>query len=82
MTLTIRHIATRFALLLGIALLFSYRYATYIPGTFGPHRLYDYVCLLVLLLVLGCLEQAVGLLSRLRAGLPAIVCYNHCATFV
>jgi hypothetical protein len=62
------------ALLLGIALLFSYRYSTYIPGTFGPHRLYDYICLLALLLVLGCLEQAVGLLSRLRAGLPAVVC--------
>jgi hypothetical protein len=62
------------ALLLGIALLFSYRYSTYIPGTFGPHRLYDYVCLLALLLVLGCVEQAMGLLSRLRAGPPAIVC--------
>ncbi|HET8806182.1 MAG TPA: hypothetical protein VFM47_06920 [Gaiellales bacterium] len=62
------------SLLLGFALLFSYRYSTYIPGTFGPHRLYDYVCLLALLLVLGCLEQAVGLLSRLRAGLPATVC--------
>jgi hypothetical protein len=62
------------AVLLGFALLFSYRYGTYIPGTFGPHRLYDYACLLALLLVLGCLDQAVGLLSRLRAGLPAIVC--------
>jgi hypothetical protein len=62
------------AVLLVIAMVFSYRYQTYIPGTFGPHRLYDYACLLVLVLLLGCLDQVAGMLSRLRAGLPAIVC--------
>jgi hypothetical protein len=62
------------AVLLAISMAFSYRYQTYIPGTFGPHRLYDYACLLLLVLLLGCLDQAAGLLSRLRAGLPAVVC--------
>ena len=62
------------AVLLAIAMLFSYRYQTYIPGTFGPHRLYDYAALLVLVVALGCLDQVAGMLSRLRAGLPAIVC--------
>jgi hypothetical protein len=61
------------AVLLAVAMVFSYRYDTLIPGTFGPHRLYDYVCLLGTLLVLGCLEQAVGLLGRVRAWLPAAV---------
>ena len=59
------------AVLLAVAMVFSYRYDTLIPGTFGPHRLYDYVCLLGTLLVLGCLEPVVGLLSRVRAWLPA-----------
>jgi hypothetical protein len=68
-----------FAVLLGgvivvIALAFSYRYDTYIPGTFGPHRLYDYACLLGVLIVLGCAEWAVGLLGRVRAWLPTAVC--------
>src|SRR5207237_3517047 len=62
------------AVLLAVALIFSYRYRTYIPGTFGPHRLYDYVCLMGLLVVLGLVEGAAGLLGRLRAGLPAVVC--------
>ena len=62
------------SLLLGIALVFSYRYRTYIPGTFGPHRLYDYACLLLVLLVLGCLEAGLGLLSRLRPALPSLLC--------
>jgi hypothetical protein len=68
-----------FVVLLGgvivaIALVFSYRYDTYIPGTFGPHRLYDYACLLGVLLLLGCAEWAVGLLGRVRAWLPTAVC--------
>jgi hypothetical protein len=68
-----------FVVLLGgvlvlIALAFSYRYDTYIPGTFGPHRLYDYACLLGVLLLLGCAEWAVGLLGRVRAWLPTAVC--------
>ena len=62
------------AALFAVALFFSYRYRTYIPGTFGPHRLYDYLFLLALLIVLGLAEGAVGLLSRVRAGLPVIVC--------
>jgi hypothetical protein len=62
------------ALLLAVALVFSYRYRTYIPGTFGPHRLYDYLFLLALLIVLGLAEQTVGLLSRVRTWLPAALC--------
>jgi len=62
------------AVLVAIALAFSYRYDTYIPGTFGPHRLYDYACLLGVLLVLGCAEWAVGLLGRVRGWLPTAVC--------
>ncbi len=68
-----------FVVLLGgvivaIALAFSYRYDTYIPGTFGPHRLYDYACLLGVLLLLGCAEWFTGLLGRVRAWLPTAVC--------
>ena len=48
------------AVLVAVALLFSYRYSTYIPGTFGPHRLYDYACLLLTLVGLGCLEARAG----------------------
>jgi hypothetical protein len=61
------------ALLIAVALLFSYRYSTYIPGTFGPHRLYDYACLLLTLVVLACLEGAIGLLTPVRRWLPAAV---------
>ncbi len=60
------------AVLIAIAMVFSYRYTTYIPGTFGPHRLYDYACLLLTLFALGCLEAAVGLLRRVRLWLPAV----------
>jgi hypothetical protein len=60
------------AVLFAVALVFSYRYSTYIPGTFGPHRLYDYACLLLTLIALGCLEAAVGLLDRIRVWLPAV----------
>ena len=68
-----------FVVLLGgvivaIALAFSYRYDTLIPGAFGPHRLYDYACLFGVLLLLGCAEWAVGLLGRVRAWLPTAVC--------
>jgi len=62
------------AVIVAIALAFSYRYDTYIPGTFGPHRLYDYACLLGVLLLLGCAEFAVGLLGRVRRWLPTAVC--------
>ena len=62
--------------LLAVSLAFSYRYDTYIPGTFGPHRLYDYACLLGLLLVLGCAEWAVGLAAPIRGWLPAALCVS------
>jgi len=62
------------AVLYVIALFFSYRYRTYIPGTFGPHRLYDYACLLLLLLVLGAVESGLGLLTRIRPALPSLLC--------
>jgi hypothetical protein len=60
------------AVLVAVALLFSYRYSTYIPGTFGPHRLYDYACLLLTLIGLGCLEGVLGSLDRVRRWLPAV----------
>src|ERR1041384_1799967 len=60
------------AVLVAVALLFSYRYSTYIPGTFGPHRLYDYACLLLTLVALGCVEGVLGTHGRLRRWLPAV----------
>ena len=68
-----------FVVLLGgvivaIALVFSNRYNTLIPGTFGPHRLYDYACLLGVLLLLGLAEWVVALFGRVRRWLPTAVC--------
>jgi hypothetical protein len=60
------------AVLVAVALVFSYRYSTYIPGTFGPHRLYDYACLLLTLVALGCVEGVLGTLGRVRRWLPAV----------
>jgi hypothetical protein len=59
------------ATLLSAALLFSYRASTYIPGSFGPRRLYDYACLLLVLVVMAWGEWLAGLLGRVRAWLPA-----------
>ncbi len=69
------------AVLVAVALLFSYRYSTYIPGTFGPHRLYDYACLLLTLIALACLEAALGTLGRLRRWLPAVAAAALILTF-
>jgi hypothetical protein len=59
--------------LVGIALLFSYRYRTQIPGRFGIDREFDYLPLAAVLLALAVLEPAVAWAGRLRAWAPAAV---------
>ena len=59
--------------LVGIALLFSYRYRTQIPGRFGIDREFDYLPLALVILVLAALEPAAAWLGRLRAWAPAAV---------
>jgi hypothetical protein len=59
--------------LVGIALLFSYRYHTQIPGRFGVDREFDYLPLGAVVLVLVALEPAVAWLGRRRAWAPVAV---------
>jgi hypothetical protein len=60
------------ATLLGIAFLFSYRYRTQIPGRFGVDREFDYVPLVLVLVVLGVAEAVLGRLA-VRRWIPVVV---------
>jgi len=59
--------------LFGIAVVFSHHYHTYIPGTFGARRMFDYAMIPVFLGGLALMEVAVHLLGRIRpwAGIAA-----------
>jgi hypothetical protein len=61
------------ASLVALALLFSYRYRTQIPGRFGIDREFDYLPAALVILVLAALEPAVACLGRLRTWAPAAV---------
>jgi hypothetical protein len=60
------------ATLLGIAFLFSYRYRTQIPGRFGIDREFDYVPLVLVLVVLGVAEAVLGRLRAVRRWIPVV----------
>jgi len=53
--------------IVGIALLFSYRYSLYLPAVFGRRRLFDYMPLVLTLLGLAVVEVVVGRLALRRA---------------
>jgi hypothetical protein len=53
--------------IVGIALLFSYRYSHYLPAVFGSRRLFDYMPLVLTLLGLAVVEVVAGRLALRRA---------------
>jgi hypothetical protein len=52
------------AALLGLALLFSYRYSLYIQATFGERRLFEYASIPLILLILAVVELGAAGLAR------------------
>jgi hypothetical protein len=60
--------------ILGIALLFSFRYTLYIPATFGKRRMFEYASIPPMLIGLAVIEVAAArLVARSVKAVPAIV---------
>jgi hypothetical protein len=60
------------AVLLAVALAFSYRQSYYVPATFGERRLFEYASIPVMLVALAVVETGVARLGRLGTRVPAI----------
>jgi hypothetical protein len=60
------------AVLLAVALAFSYRQSYYVPATFGERRLFEYASIPVMLVALAVVETGVARLGRLGTRVPTI----------
>jgi hypothetical protein len=61
------------AVLLAVALAFSYRQSYYVPATFGERRLFEYASIPVMLVALAAVETGVARLSGIAPRAPAVV---------
>jgi hypothetical protein len=61
------------AVLLAVALAFSYRQSYYVPATFGERRLFEYASIPVMLVALAVVETGLARLGGLGARAPAVV---------
>jgi hypothetical protein len=61
------------ALLLAVALAFSYRQSYYVPATFGERRLFEYASIPVMLVALAAIETGIARLSGLGPRAPAAI---------
>ena len=60
------------AVLLAVALAFSYRQSLYVPATFGERRLFEYASIPVMLVTLAAVETGIARLGGTSARAPAI----------
>jgi len=61
------------AVLLAVALAFSYRQSYYVPATFGERRLFEYASIPVMLVALAVVETGIARLPSLGARAPAVI---------
>ncbi len=61
------------AVLLAVALAFSYRQSYYVPATFGERRLFEYASIPVMVVGLAAIETGIARLSGLGTRAPAVV---------
>jgi hypothetical protein len=61
------------AVLLAVALAFSYRQSLYVPATFGERRLFEYASIPVMLVALAAVETGLARLGGVSARAPAVI---------
>jgi hypothetical protein len=61
------------AVLLAVALAFSYRQSYYVPATFGERRLFEYASIPVMLVALALVETLLARLGGLGTRAPAVI---------